>query len=471
MNTLHLPTAYLMAGILYLVMPMAVWVVLRRHHMLSSTLWSLGGMAFGLTMILYGLRDTLPDPLTFVLASSLLVLGPLLRIQALRHELDQPVRLAWALGATLVFGLVYQVLHGVLQHENLRFIWTSVCGGAAFIALAWKVRALNQRERSVSAQWIFGVYLVLGAMMVLRTPNLLVGNGEPNAMTDDPFSKVLIAMGVVSSIVGNIGFLGLFIERMNRTAVSHAAAQARQEEAARLGDQIAQLDRRRSVGEIASSLAHELSHPMTNIYLIVDNLVSTQKKRQDTSLDLALQDLNRNAQKAGDILDRIRRFIQTKKTHPEPVELGHALRDVLALIRDLAHNASVQIRLDAPEQGAWVSGDPVQLSQIFLNVVRNAIQATQGQAVKRLDIRVWREADMAYITFTDNGPGLSKEVQSQVGTAFFTTKADGLGVGLSISKSIAQQHQGQLDINNNPGGGAVVVVQLPAIEAPELASA
>jgi C4-dicarboxylate-specific signal transduction histidine kinase len=99
-----------------------------------------------------------------------------------------------------------------------------------------------------------------------------------------------------------------------------------------------------------------------------------------------------------------------------------------------------------------------------MNVLRNAIQATQGLASRRLQIRVWREGKMAHITLTDNGPGLPAEALGQVGTAFFTTKTDGLGVGLSISKSIAQQHGGSFSIGNSPEGGAVVELQLPVVD-------
>jgi C4-dicarboxylate-specific signal transduction histidine kinase len=298
----------------------------------------------------------------------------------------------------------------------------------------------------------------------MRIPGVLLGLREPTAMTLDPLSSLLIFLGVVTAIVGNIGFLGMFIERMNRQALESAKVQARQEEATRLSEQIAQLDRRRSVGEIAASLAHELSQPLTNIYLIADRMELSLQQRQDESLNQYFEDLNRNTQKAGDILGRIRNFIQAKNTHFERVELRQAITDVSALIHDLAYNESVDLQVAFPPQGLAVWADPVQLSQIFMNVLRNAIQATHGQPSRQLRIQVWREAEMAHITLTDNGPGLPPEAVSRAGTAFFTTKSEGLGVGLSISKSIAQQHGGSLSIGNSPSGGAVVELQLPVVD-------
>jgi signal transduction histidine kinase len=464
MTPFHLPTAYFIAGILYLTMPVAVWLMLRKQNAPSNTLWCLGGLFFGLSLILLSMRNQWPDVLTYGVAIWLLVLGPLLRVSALRHELQKSSLLTWLFVLSLAFIAVYGVFHVVLNNDSLRFIWSSLGAAAALGWLAFLAREVYRRNHSISAKWIFVFYLALSVLLLLRVLSVMLGFAQPTAMTSDPLSVMLIALAVVTSIVGNIGFLGMFVERMNHVALESAKAQARKEEATRLSDQIAQLDRRRSVGEIAASLAHELSQPLTNIYLITDRIELALRQRKDESLNTYFQDLNRNTQKAGDILGRIRAFIQAKSSRFERVELSQVVNDVSALIRDLAYNESVELQVSLPDKSLAVRADPVQLSQIFMNVLRNAIQATQGQAVRRVHISVWRAYDTAHITLTDNGPGLPTEALSQVGTAFFTTKSDGLGVGLSISKSIAQHHGGSLTIANIPSGGAVVELQLPAVD-------
>ncbi|WP_396442354.1 sensor histidine kinase [Limnohabitans sp.] len=464
MTPLHLPTAYFIAGILYLIMPISVWLMLRKRQELSNTLWCLGGLAFGLSLILLGMRGKWPDALTYGVAIWLLVLEPLLRVGAVRHILKRPVWVTGLLALSLVHIAVYAVLHLILDNASLRFVWSSLGAAAALAWLALLARDVDRRDRSISAQWIFFCYLALAAVLIIRIPGVLLGLSEPTALIADPLSNVLIFLGVVTAIVGNIGFLGMFIERMNKDALESAKVQARQDESTRLSEQIAQLDRRRSVGEISASLAHELSQPLTNIYLIADRMEMALQQRQDASLNNYFEDLNRNTQKAGDILGRIRTFIQSKNTHFERVELNQVITDVSALIHDLAYNESVELQVLFPPQGLAVWADPVQLSQIFMNVIRNAIQATHGQPLRQLRIRVWREGKMAHITLTDNGPGLPAEALSQAGTAFFTTKTEGLGVGLYISKSIAHQHGGSLSIGNSPMGGAVVALQLPAVD-------
>jgi len=387
-----------------------------------------------------------------------------LRVGALRLALQRPDWVTGLLALSLVYIAVYVVLHVILDHPSLRFVWSSLGAAAALAWLALLAREVYRRDQSVSAQWIFVCYLALASVLVIRIPGVLLGASEPTAMISDPLSNVLIFLGVVTAFVGNIGFLGMFIERMNRETLESAKVQARQEEATRLSQQIAQLDRRRSVGEIAASLAHELSQPLTNIYLISDRLELEVKMRNDHSLDMYFADMNRNVQSAGDILGRIRGFIRSKDIALERVEIAQVISDVKALIYDLAHNESVDILVSLPPQGLAVRADTVQLSQIFLNVIRNAIQATHGQSQRLLHIRVWREENTAHISFTDNGPGLPPETSDRVGSAFFSTKPDGLGVGLSISKSIAQLHGGSLSIGNSPSGGAIVHLQLPALD-------
>lgn len=464
MTSLHLPTAYFIAGILYLVMPLFVWAILRNQHERINTLWCLGGLSFGLSLVLLGLRGKLPDILTHGFAHWLLVVGPLLRAGALRSLLNKSIQLIWILILSFFFCMLYVLIDVGLNKDHLRFIWANLVLCAAVGWLAFWARAVARRERSTSARWIFVAYLTLSVLLGLRAINTKFGLAPPEAMAADVLSVILIATAVVTAIVGNIGFLGLFVEQVTRKQLKAAAVKARQEEAARLAEQIAQLDRRRSVGEIAASLAHELSQPLTNIYLIADRMEFALQERKDASLNKYFEDLNRNTQRAGDILGRIRTFIQSKKTPLERVEISQVIHDAQALIQDLTHNESVDLQVFLPPQALAVKADPVQLSQIFMNVLRNAIQATQGQASRQLQIRAWGHQGMALITVTDNGPGLSAEASSQVGNTFFTTKTDGLGVGLSISKSIAIRHGGSLNIGNNPLGGAVVELQLPLVD-------
>ncbi len=463
MTSFHLPTAYFIAGLLYLVMPIWVWLLLRKQRSTTTHLWCAGGLIFGCSLVLLGSRTHLPVWLTHWVANTCLFLGVALRVMALRHALHYPLRWGWLFTATVIFALGYAYLHSVLHNEQLRYIWGSGLTAVLLLRLAWLGFAIGRQDNSFSARWLASVYLALGLVLSMRSVVVGLEMSRAGALNDDVLTMLLVFLGVMSAIVGNIGFMGIFLERLTRQASHMALAQARSEESARLSHQIAQLDRRRSVGEIAASLAHELSQPLTNIYLITDRANLEAEKTGASTVGKYLHDIQRNTQKAVDILNRIRQFIQSKESQFERMSLNRVVQDVMDLLNDWIQKEAIDVSLHLPASAVFVMGDPVQLSQILMNICRNAVQATQGQAYRHIDIRIWREADQAHLTVADNGMGLTPEVLSRVSTAFFSTKSDGLGVGLSISKSIATHHGGSLMIDNASQGGAVVSLTLPAV--------
>jgi signal transduction histidine kinase len=135
-------------------------------------------------------------------------------------------------------------------------------------------------------------------------------------------------------------------------------------------------------------------------------------------------------------------------------------QEVAELVAAEARARRVPLRLGLPSQPLRVIGDPLQLSQIVLNLLRNALEAAgdchQGVAVRLRELR-----GQAVLEVEDCGPGLTPEAQRLAGQPFFTTKPEGLGLGLSISRTIAEQHGGELRLSNAPNGGALAELRLP----------
>jgi len=459
----HVPTAYFIAGILFLAMPSALWLLLRQTPSRGLALWCSGGLAFGLGLLLLGSRGVLPEWMTHGLANSLLFAGTALWVLALRRKLGRPMPVIGLGLFTLVFWLVYEVFHSWWVIPTLRFVWSASIVSGMLFWVAGLARELGLRRKSFSANVVALVYVALGVLLLFRAISVILGLTQPGALNVDALSMVVITMGVLTSVVGNIGFLGIVMERVTRKSLAIGQAKARHDATSRLQQQISQLERQRSVGQIAASLGHELSQPLTNLHLIIDRMDMAQENQDGRSLADDLQALQRNTQKATDILHRIRNFIRAKDIQFEQVELGQVIADVNDLIHDLSFNESVQIQVDMPAEKAWVLGDAVQLSQILLNVLRNAIQATHGQHDRRIQVTVRRKETTLVLEVVDNGPGMTPDVLAQIATPFFSTKPDGLGVGLSIAQSIAKQHRGSLQIDNHPDGGARVCLQLPAL--------
>ena len=175
-----------------------------------------------------------------------------------------------------------------------------------------------------------------------------------------------------------------------------------------------------------------------------------------------MEGIEANTTRTVNLVTRIRDFIRPTQQHYAPIDLSQVLADVAQL---LAHDmASEQVVFHQEiESGKFmVHGDRIQISQIILNVYRNAMQAMQGQGNKDIFVTLAREGRAVALRIQDSGPGLTEAIKLTVGQPFVTSKEDGLGVGLSISRAIAEMHGGRLTITNAVGGGALVELNLPS---------
>lgn len=452
---------------MYLVMPTVAWAVLSGLRSRSAGLWCAGSALFGVGVVLLGLRAQIPAWLGYPLANGLMLVANLVRVQALQQELRHTRALSqqWLIWLGIAFIGGYEYLRLGLDQATLRFVWSSSTFAASFLYISWSSWCLGRQEDSRSAYWVAGAYGVVGSMLLLRSGAVASGFSQPNALLGGWDSVLSVGAALISSVVGSMGFIGIFLERAWCNDLTAAAERAKQEENDRLGAQIAQLDRQRCLGEMAASLGHELNQPLTAILLDaqVGQLGLAQNRLNSTQLQELLHDIERSTHRASQIIERIRSFIRPMPEQRQPVELGQLVQDVAQLVVCKARRCEVAFAFEPPPAPVWVMGDDIQLSQIVLNVYRNAIQAMTDQPQPRqLRVAIATGPDVVLLRICDNGPGLTHEALTQAGQAFFSTKPDGLGLGLSISRAIAQRHGGRLEIANHPQGGAVVQLSLPA---------
>jgi C4-dicarboxylate-specific signal transduction histidine kinase len=217
---------------------------------------------------------------------------------------------------------------------------------------------------------------------------------------------------------------------------------------------------------MSASLGHELTQPLGAILLsagsaqrgVLGGSVDTVKLTE--FLD-AIVDSTRRASK---IIERIRSFIRPSEIKREEVDLELVVLGVMALIAREARSGKIAVSCQLSTPGVQVAGDPTQLSQVILNLFRNAIEAMSSVAQRELNVSLVRHGGHAVLRIRDTGPGLSAQALAQAGEPFFTTKAGGLGMGLSISRTIIKQFNGTFSIKNADEGGAVVELTWPALD-------
>jgi C4-dicarboxylate-specific signal transduction histidine kinase len=233
---------------------------------------------------------------------------------------------------------------------------------------------------------------------------------------------------------------------------------------------LAHANRVTTMGQLTASIAHEVNQPITAA--IVNAQAALRWLGADPpDLDEAREALGcviDSGGRAADVIGRIRAFIA--KTPPRHIrfDLNAAVGDVIALTHNeaLKHGVSMQARLATDLSS--VEGDPVQLQQVILNLIMNAIEAMSGADDGARELWLSTEADAAggvLVTVRDSGPGLDPWSEARLFDAFYTTKPDGMGMGLAICRSIAEAHGGRLWASSNQPRGAVFQLRLPAPEA------
>jgi signal transduction histidine kinase len=213
-----------------------------------------------------------------------------------------------------------------------------------------------------------------------------------------------------------------------------------------------------TIGEIASSIAHELNQPLAAI----GNYVSGSLRRLRAGADPgtvvgALEQAGQQAERAGDIIRRVRDFLRSRESAYAPADLNAIVSRATALAAPEAERAGVELALHLDPSLATARADSVLIEQVVINLVRNAIDATRNASGRaRLVEIATASADdgTLRVSVGDAGPGLTAEVAERLFEPFFTTKPDGLGLGLNICRSIVELHGGRVWATPRPKGGA-----------------
>lgn len=258
---------------------------------------------------------------------------------------------------------------------------------------------------------------------------------------------------------GNVEYIvctGIDITEQRR---AQAQAQAHQ-------TNLAHMDRLSLMGEMATGLAHELNQPLTSIYAYAQACLRMLQGGEAGSqrIEHALQQIARLAEQAGGIVRRLRDFVSRRGMKRARVELAELIKEAIEFIKPEARERGVTIELDISTGLPQVLADPVQIEQVMLNLMRNAIEAMTlvDSRPRVLGIAAAvTEQGHALITVEDSGPGLRAGELDRIFDAFYTTKSDGMGMGLAISRSIVESHGGRLWAQAGAGGGAVFRFTLP----------
>ncbi len=245
------------------------------------------------------------------------------------------------------------------------------------------------------------------------------------------------------------------------TEQKRAREQARQQE-----ERLQQSSRLITMGEMASTLAHELNQPLAAIASYnsgcMNRLQDEQPIDRGELLDIHKR-IARQARRAGEIIRRVHDFVRRSEPKRAPLDLNSVVRDAVGLIEADARKRQMQLSVDLAAALPQVEADAVMIEQIVVNLVRNAMDAMRDTpaAARIIEVRSAHEGRFATVSVADRGTGIPDEIAARLFEPFFTTKSEGMGMGLNICRSIAELHHGRLGFEVRAGGGTIFTLSLP----------
>lgn len=248
-----------------------------------------------------------------------------------------------------------------------------------------------------------------------------------------PIGKAMTAIFLVSLAFGLIVF-GMMQQTRTRDAEGRATLSAQE-------TQLAHASRVNAMGEMASGMAHELAQPLTAILSQAQAGRHLAKRGDVDRLSTVLDDTVAQAQRAADILDRLRRWSKPNRAEVKACSLNEAAQSVARLLTLEAKTSGAVITLASQEAAIFIEADPVELEQVVFNLVRNALDAVQGAKVK---IKTRLSGDRAILEVSDNGPGVSEELKPHIFEPFVTGKPNGTGLGLALCQRLVEEMDGDI---------------------------
>ncbi len=282
----------------------------------------------------------------------------------------------------------------------------------------------------------------------IELDNLAYGGGPPDE-TDWSCSIFPLPDGHVGMTFQNV------------TERRRAERQAR-----RLMDRLAHAGRADTMGEMASGLAHELNQPLAAIVAYVDACLEliNSGRMDDNRLAEVLQAVSGQAERAAQVIHRLRQMVKRRQPVRLPIDVNDAVREIAGLMELESRRCGATLELHLAEEAPHVAADYLQIQQVILHLVRNALDAVAlvSEERRRVSIATDRTLDGELeVSICDRGEGIRNAPDDRLFEPFFTTRPDGLGLGLSIARTIVQAHGGRIRLESNSMGGATARFILP----------
>lgn len=481
---LHTQTTIFMICMAYLVLHAVIWIALSEHNNKQVALWCSSGLVSGIAVVLLTLRDSVGEFVFIYVGQLLMLIGTIGRLVALRLYLQEsiarPLTNYGLIGA--LFYLLFAIAHalGTPDAPLILFFFSFYgifCAEFFLIGIA-----INKTSPTLGSRLVIIAGLSFSVSLSLKAILIMLGYGAVDLYGPGIDQAIMILGQFVAITLSNIGFLRIFLERNEQSKLQIQRSLAASEEITTLLTQhkselqnllvereeiIRQLtlsNKTAGMGALVASLAHELNQPLCAIGL---NAKLVGRKLEEPEIDTHaakkfIDSVLTDNRRAADIITKLRSMFDGGERKHGNIDFDELVRDTVSLVVPRAKEEHILIRLKLNGKIRF-KGDQTQLQQVILNLLNNAVEAFSALHIqeKIITVQTQTEGDQLLLSVEDNGAGIAEELRQSVFELFKTTKAQGMGVGLWLSKAVVNAHEGDIVFNSASGHGTRFEVRLP----------
>ena len=482
-------TTIFMTCFVYLILHGAIWLALQEYRSYQVKLWCASGMLSGMAVVLLSMRGLVPEFFFLYVAQLLMLAGNGGRMVALRmYLLPEPQnRVYWVYGlASTVYFVLFVYLTAVLKAD-----WGALLLFNAFYAVLcidyFRIGLqLHRKRKSLGANLLMWGGLILSFSLGMRTIGVALG-GSIDELYQPSWHQAIMVVGQFMSItLCNVAFLRIFLEiaEQKKMALAHELTLTNEradeiqrtslilkqllEEREEIIRQLTLFNKTAGMGALVASLAHELNQPLsviqTNAGMIELVLNDHESKLdQDPRIDKAMTGLRKANHRAATIISTLRNMFGNGRKTISSFDFNELVNDVLLLCQPTFNRQGIQVQIQLHSEALIFTGDKSQLQQVLLNLITNAIEAFPAtfEGLKKITIQTNIESNRIVMSVADNGVGISPEIEAVVFELLRTNKESGMGIGLWLSKTIIDSHQGNISFTTHVNQGTRFVMTLP----------
>ena len=471
-------TLYLTLGITYLVVPIGIYQVSRNSRDHQLVLWCGSWALTGIGAILIGVRGSIPDFFSYLLAHTLFMGGYVLRINALLLELkEEPTAMKRALMPRIAFAALYLMIFSLTVYLNMnemsRLILVSAVFMLNFIDLVWVGIQIRQQRRNNGSLMIIAMGVMIALGFAVRIAGALTDTGGDGLFGFGVDQVIFLLLLLIGFIIGNLGFLQIRLEKLwlqNKSMIEQLSdadelnrkLEAVLQEKNTVLKKLAASSNAENAGVMMGAISHELTQPLHALQLNAGYLrKKIEAQDPDDPSVSAIRDIVSDADRLTDVVVKIRKLFQRGHSDFKLINLAELLDDILSMLGPQLRELQIELHTDLASLRT-LHGDQTQLRMAITNIIRNAIEALSGQiGQRRLDLQTRLTGTRIELDITDNGPGVAPALQRSLFDLYDSTKDSGSGIGLWLAHVVIQNHHGTLTHHNNSGGGACFRISLP----------